>query len=75
MKNLFKNIGTPNSAKTTRIIRSVQATAVTLSASTFALSKPELGFYLLVAAGAADVILSAFDNGETQQKNGNSSKE
>ena len=65
MKKLFSNLSTPNSAKTTRVIRSIQATAVTLSGTTFAMNKPVLAFYLLAGAGAADIILSAFDNGDS----------
>lgn len=64
MGNLFKNLNTPNSPKTTKIIRSIQATMVTLAGTTYVMHKPELAFYLLAAAGAADVILSALDNGD-----------
>ena len=59
MKNIFK----PNSAKTTKIIRSIQGTAVTLAGTAFVMDKPVLSFILIAIGGAADILISMFDNG------------
>ncbi len=63
MRNIFKNLATPNSKRTTKILLSIKVTCASLAATSFAASKPDLAFYLLVAAGASDIIVSAFDNG------------
>lgn len=75
MKNIFRNLTTPNSKKATKILLSIKVTCASLAATSLAESKPELAFYLLFAAGAADIIVSAFDNGDKKTKDDDASSD
>ena len=54
----------PNSEKVHKILLSIKLSLGTVGASAFAMNNDKLAFYFLIAAGAIDVLVSAFDNGK-----------
>lgn len=60
MKNLFK----PNSIKVSKMLMSLKISLGALGLSSYAMNHEKLGFWLLVAVGVIDVILSGFSTNE-----------
>jgi hypothetical protein len=62
--NLFKN----NNEKITRVLMTLKLVLGSLAVSTYVSNNSTVGFYMLVATGVLDVVVSAFSSDD--KKNG-----